>query len=155
MRKFLIAALLVLATLATTAPAEAAPTRKQVAQQVTMERVYGPLYGKYKGKHNLDWNKNGCSVPYQVISHPGVRAVVKAYGSFFQPSCDRHDFGYRNHKVSGYSRAKVDARFRDNMIHQCKAKDWPGPDAVAEVPCIAAAKTFYAGVRAGGWAFWP
>ena len=154
MRKLLVAAVLVVATLASTAPADAAPTKKQVAQWVTMERVYGPLYGRYKGTYGLDWNKNGCSVPSSIYNVKGVGPVIRAYGSFFRASCDRHDFGYRNRRVHGYSRATVDSKFLANMRHQCYAKDWPGPDVIAEQPCLAAAKTFYYGVRIGGGSHW-
>jgi hypothetical protein len=155
MRKILLAAVVVLASLnVMTSPANAI-TKKDVAKQVTLERVYGPKYGQYYGKYGLDWNKNGCSIPGGLAAvSPAAYAALKAWGSFFRNSCDRHDFGYRNKSVHGYSRATVDAKFKDNMIYQCKHKDWPGPDAVAEKPCIAAANVIYGGVRAGGGFWW-
>ena len=40
----------------------------------------------------------------------GLGAVIGHYGGEFQKSCDRHDFGYRNHGLSGVSRSAVDTR---------------------------------------------
>lgn len=160
MRKFLIAtvALASVGSMAVSSAVEAAPSAAVVsaARAVTNERVYGSLYGHYKAKYPnaLDWNNNGCSVPAAVMAVRGMGAVIQAYGGFFEKSCDRHDFGYRNHDISGASRSSVDARFRANMDYQCIQKDWPGPDVIAEQPCLAASATFYGAVRAFGGGHW-
>lgn len=158
MKRFLVCTALVLALAAgtTAVPAQAAPSAAVVSdgRQVTLERVYGPLYAKYKARYptQLNWNKNGCSIPWAAW---GVDPATAAYGSFFTRSCDRHDFGYRNHKITGYSRKTVDDKLLSNMIYQCKAKDWPGPDAVAELPCLRAASRIYTAVRIFGGTHWP
>ena len=157
MRKFLAIAAISTISFAPMMSADAI-SKKDVAKQVTMEQVYGPKYGKYYGKYGLNWGHNGCSIPSGAgipsVQLQAALAAVKVWGGFFKKSCDRHDFGYRNHKVSGYSRSTVDSKLHANMVYQCKHKDWPGPDAVAEKPCLAAAQTIYRAVQIGGWSRW-
>lgn len=155
MRKIFLAAVVVLATLTVATAPAGAVTKKEAAQIVAKERVYGPKYGEYYGKFGLNWNKNGCSIPAGIaVISVATYATLKAWGSFFRNSCDRHDFGYRNKKVHGYSRGTIDKRLYDNMVYQCKKKDWPGPDAVAELPCLQAASVIYGGVKVGGGFWW-
>ncbi len=127
---------------------------KCAARAVTLERVYGPLYGRYKAMYPnaLNWNNNGCSFPSWMYDIRGLGAIIEAYGGKFQKSCDRHDFGYRNHGKSGVSRHTVDVRFRDNMYHQCDVQHTDGlPPWIA---CRGAAKVMFEVVDTFGHRFW-
>jgi Prokaryotic phospholipase A2 len=125
------------------------------ARAVSLERVYGPLYGRYKAIYphpRLNWNNNGCSFPSWMYDIRGLGSVVRAYGGKFQKSCDRHDFGYRNHGRSGLSRHTVDVRFRDNMYHQCDVQHTDGlPPWIA---CRGAAKLMFEVVDTFGGRLW-
>jgi hypothetical protein len=114
-----------------------------------MERVYGSNYRIYKAHYPyaLNWGNNGCSVPFSV-------PIVDHYKNLFQKSCDRHDFGYRNHGRSGYSRSSVDSRFLSNMNYQCLVvyDDWY--DVPARGLCYSAADKFYDAIRLFGGGFW-
>jgi Prokaryotic phospholipase A2 len=127
---------------------------KAAAHAVTVEQVYGPLYGKYKAMYPtaLNWNNNGCSFPAFMYDIRGLGTVISHYGAEFQKSCDRHDFGYRNHALSGAARATVDQRLRDNMYHQCDVNhtDFLPP----WVACRAAAKLIFEVVDQFGGSFW-
>jgi hypothetical protein len=135
--------------------AAAACNRKCAARAVSLERVYGPLYGRYKAIYphpQLNWNNDGCSFPSWMYDIRGLGKIVKAYGGKFQKSCDRHDFGYRNHGRSGLSRHTIDVRFRDNMYHQCNVQHTDGlPPWIA---CRAAAKVMFEVVDTFGHRFW-
>ena len=127
---------------------------KAAAKAVTTERVYGPLYGRYKAMYPnaVNWNNNGCSFPAFMYDIRGLGGVISHYGAEFQKSCDRHDFGYRNHGLSGVGRATVDRRVRDNMYHQCDVNhtDFLPP----WVACRAAAKLIFEVVDQFGGRFW-
>lgn len=122
---------------------------RSAARVVTMERVYGSNYRIYKAHYPyaLNWGNNGCSVPFSV-------PIVDHYKNLFQKSCDRHDFGYRNHGRSGYSRSSVDSRFLSNMNYQCLVvyDDWY--DVPARGLCYSAADKFYDAIRLFGGGFW-
>jgi hypothetical protein len=124
------------------------------ARAVTLERVYGPLYGKYKAMYPnaLNWNNNGCSFPSWMYDIRGLGSVINHYGGEFQKSCDRHDFGYRNHGKSGIGRHRVDIRFRDNMYHQCDVNHIDG--LPAWLACRGAAKLIFEVVDSFGGRFW-
>ncbi len=82
----------------------------------------------------------------------GLGAVISHYGAEFQKSCDRHDFGYRNHGKSGIDRHTVDIRLRDNMYYQCDVNHIDGlPPWLA---CRAAAKLIFEVVDSFGYRFW-
>ena len=125
------------------------PKIQTAARIVTMERVYGSYYRIYKERYPqaLDWNNNGCSVPFSV-------PIIDHYKNLFQKSCDRHDFGYRNHGKSGYDRSSVDSRFYSNMRYQCVVvyDDWY--DLPARGLCYTAADKFYNAVRLFGGGSW-
>lgn len=126
----------------------------EAAYKVTVERVYGPLYGHYKAKYpkKLNWNNNGCSFPKPILEVRGVGKALRHYGAKFEKSCDRHDFGYRNHGRSGVSRKTVDRRFRDNMYYQCDRQHIDGlPPWLA---CRAAAKVIFEAVDTFGYRYW-
>jgi len=129
---------------------------REAARAVTTERVYGSLDGRYKQRYpnQLNWNNNGCSIPTSVIEDisPAAADVLRHFGGKFERSCDRHDFGYRNHGLHGYSRFTVDIRFCDNMRHQCDVLHIDGlPPWLA---CRAAANTFYTVVNLLGGRWW-
>jgi hypothetical protein len=136
------------------APAAAACTPSCAARAVTLERVYGPLYGRYKAiyPNALNWNNNGCSFPSWMYDIRGLGSVIRHYGGEFQKSCDRHDFGYRNHGKSGVGRHAVDIRFRDNMYHQCDVNHIDG--LPAWIACRGAAKLMFEVVDTFGYRFW-
>lgn len=163
MKRFIatLVALLSISTIALASPADAAVTRTAAAQAVTREQVYGPLYGRYKTQFpTLNWGTNGCSIPTVTATIGGpvgqaakaYNAVAATYSSVFKKSCDRHDFGYRNHDLTGISRATVDSRFNDNMKKQCDVQYTDGlPPWLA---CRAAAKTMYTAVQVFGGSHW-
>ncbi len=119
-------------------------TLRSVARQVAMEQVRGSLYRQYKERYGsakasgrkLNWGKDGCSIPSLPgwtkllapglgVGSDGVRAGLRR---FFEASCDRHDFGYRNYgpKRGGLQvqptragKDAIDTRFRSNMFRQC------------------------------------
>jgi hypothetical protein len=124
------------------------------ARAVTLERVYGPLYGRYKAMYPnaLNWNNNGCSFPSWMYDIRGLGSVIRHYRGEFQKSCDRHDFGYRNHEKSGVGRHRVDIRFRDNMYHQCDVNHIDG--LPAWLACRGAAKLIFEVVDSFGGRFW-
>jgi hypothetical protein len=83
----------------------------------------------------FDWNDNGCSAP----------DIVQGWSDFFDRSCQRHDFGYRNfgHGLAlgspadkAAQKAAVDSQLLADMRQQCS--DAGGPDG-----CGTAANTFY------------
>jgi phospholipase A2-like protein len=124
------------------------------ARAVTLERVYGPLYGRYKAMYPnaLNWNNDGCSFPSWMYDIRGLGSVISHYRGEFQKSCDRHDFGYRNHEKSGVGRHAVDLRFRDNMYHQCDVNHIDG--LPVWVACRGAAKLIFEVVDSFGGRFW-
>jgi Prokaryotic phospholipase A2 len=146
------------ATVASTArlvPAASACSPKCAARAVTLERVYGPLYGRYKAIYpnpTLNWKNNGCSFPSWMYEIRGLGSVIRHYRGEFQKSCDRHDFGYRNHGKSGVGRHAVDIRFRDNMYHQCDVNHIDG--LPAWLACRGAAKLIFEVVDTFGGRLW-
>ena len=91
----------------------------------------------------FDWSTDLCSAP--LVGNTG-----RSFN--FSNACRRHDFGYRNHGLSGVGRATVDRRFRDNMYHQCDVNhtDFLPP----WVACRAAAKLIFEVVDQFGGRFW-
>jgi hypothetical protein len=135
-------------------PAASTCSPKCAARAVTLERVYGPLYGRYKKMYPnaLNWNNNGCSFPSWMYKIRGLGSIVRHYGGEFQKSCDRHDFGYRNHGKGGVGRHAVDIRFRDNMYHQCDVNHIDG--LPAWIACRGAAKVMFEVVDTFGGRLW-
>lgn len=71
------------------------------------------LYAKsIKNPGSLDWTDDGCS------NSPDAPA-----GYNFLPSCQRHDFGYRNYKKQGRftdaNRLRIDNNFKSDLYNQC------------------------------------
>ncbi|WP_214110973.1 phospholipase [Acrocarpospora catenulata] len=89
----------------------------------------------------LDWTSDGCSSPLPNGNKPG--------GFNFLPSCQRHDFGYRNYKKQGrfteYNRGQIDNKFRSDMYNYCG--QYSGLKAALGVACRRYADAYYAAVR--------
>jgi hypothetical protein len=145
--------------------ASAAPSRatlQNAASRVEYENVGGPAYAAYKKKYptKLNWTNDGCSVPKDLLSVPGLGGVLKNYSATFKHSCDRHDFGYRNYGSNTstpgvhpkfdpdqYRKDTIDKRFLANMRIQCD-KAYPHfYQVLAKADCYAAASIFYGAVN--------
>ncbi|MFJ2033827.1 phospholipase [Streptosporangium sp. NPDC087985] len=89
----------------------------------------------------LDWSSDGCSW-----------APDKPEGFNFLPSCQRHDFGYRNYKRQGRFnedvRGKIDQNFKNDMYNVCNK--YSGLESYKGVICRRTADTYYAAVRGLG-----
>lgn len=95
----------------------------------------------------LDWSSDGCSVP---VVHEPERSTPQGFD--FLPSCERHDFGYRNQKAQGrfteQSRQVLDDVFRADMGAVCaQQRGWFGG---REVLCNHIADDYYFWVRSCG-----
>ena len=144
------------------APAQAAPSRttlQNAASRVEYEDQGGPAYAYYHKKYptQLNWTKDGCSVPAAMLSYRGLGAVLRNYSSVFRHSCDRHDFGYRNYGSNTstpgrhprfdpvqYRKDTIDKRFLVNMGIQCRKTYSAGSGRNA---CYVAATIFYGAVN--------
>ena len=88
--------------------------------------------------NQIDWSSDGCSW-----------APDKPEGFNFLPSCQRHDFGYRNYKRQGRftedNRGQIDINFKDDMYDVCR--QYHGLEAYKGVLCRRTADTYYAAVR--------
>ena len=89
------------------------------------------LQKPYAGQ--LDWSSDGCSY-----------SPDSPFGFKFQPTCHRHDFGYRNYKRQGRfteaNRLRIDDNFKADMYTQC-GTNWT---------CKRTADLYYAAVREFG-----
>jgi hypothetical protein len=81
----------------------------------------------------LDWTSNGCSF-----------SPEEPLGFDFEPSCQRHDFGYRNYKAQGRfsdaGKASVDDNFKRDMDDQCAT------EGILEDVCGGVADVYYQAV---------
>ncbi|GAA1303476.1 hypothetical protein Psi02_76700 [Planotetraspora silvatica] len=97
----------------------------------------------------LDWSSDGCSTPGLKVNKPG--------GFNFLPSCQRHDFGYRNYKkqsrFSEPNRARIDSNFKKDMYNVCNG--YSGLLSALGVACRRYADVYYNGVRIFGNASAP
>lgn len=82
----------------------------------------------------LDWSSNGCSY-----------SPEDPLGFDFEPSCQRHDFGYRNYKAQGRfddsGKAAIDDQFREDMRAVCAEET-----LLKEVACKGVAEVYYRAV---------
>ena len=142
--------------------ASASPSRttlQNAASRVTYEPQGGPAYSYYHKKYptQLNWTKDGCSVPRGMLSFPGLGAVLRNYSNVFRHSCDRHDFGYRNYGSNThtpgphpefdawqYRKDTIDRAFLVNMGIQCR-KTYPAGGG--RNACYVAAGIFYKAVN--------
>ncbi|MCW2883110.1 MAG: putative secretory phospholipase [Sphaerisporangium sp.] len=88
--------------------------------------------------NQIDWSSDGCSW-----------APDKPEGFNFLPSCQRHDFGYRNYKrqnrFNENNRGQIDNNFKDDMYDVCR--QYSGTQSYKGVLCRRTADTYYAAVR--------
>ena len=86
----------------------------------------------------LDWTSDGCS-----------DSPDKPLGFNFLPSCQRHDFGYRNYKAQARftdaNKGMIDRNFRGDMDNECETKG-----RLEEVACKAVADFYYEAVKEFG-----
>ena len=86
----------------------------------------------------LNWESNGCTdSPDEPLEWD------------FLPSCERHDFGYRNYKEQGRftdeNRKRVDDNFLEDLYSECSAHG-----IVSELLCKDLADVYHSSVRAFG-----
>ncbi|GAA0519910.1 hypothetical protein GCM10011581_09990 [Saccharopolyspora subtropica] len=81
----------------------------------------------------LDWSSDGCSM-----------SPDEPLGFQFRPSCQRHDFGYRNYKkqqrFTEQTRKQIDDNFRADLYSACGS----------DLACRATANIYYFAVREFG-----
>lgn len=131
-----------------TVPVEQAeqPGKKPTVDKYRTSSMATFLAAKKAGGQGLDWNDDGCS---NSPDAPG--------GFNFKPSCQRHDFGYRNYgkgavKAAPFDsvRKQVDDQFLTDMTNVCNKYS-----GSAKTDCLGYASTYYTGVRtAGGRSFY-
>lgn len=89
----------------------------------------------------FDWSSDNCS------SSPD-----KPAGFNFIPSCQRHDFGYRNTKKQGRHteplRKRIDDKFKEDLYAECS--QYKGWESAKGVECRRIADVYYAAVRRCG-----
>ena len=135
LRSAFVGAAATLALIFTGAPAQAVDIvavtddylyTKTISQFTTL-RAQQPYAGQ------LDWSSDGCSY-----------SPDNPFGFKFLPTCERHDFGYRNYKRQGRwnetNRLRIDNNFKSDMYRQC-GSNWA---------CKRTADLYYAAVREFG-----
>jgi Prokaryotic phospholipase A2 len=94
----------------------------------------------------LDWSSDGCS-----------DSPDDPFGFNFNPSCERHDFGYRNYKkqdrFTDANKLRIDNNFKQDMFDECATEDEQGilgEIGVGKDVCEATATVYYEAVRTFG-----
>ena len=91
-----------------------------------------------KDPSELDWSSDGCT-----------DSPDKPLGFNFLPSCQRHDFGYRNFKAQNRftdsNKDEIDSNFKIDLYNQC-AKG----NIFEEAACKGLADLYYDAVHAFG-----
>ncbi|GGX80407.1 phospholipase [Streptomyces hiroshimensis] len=101
-------------------PAIAEPSSKPPLQAYTDKLLFAYSMDQFQSVRNnkgrsdkLDWSSDGCSW-----------APDRPMGFNFLPSCQRHDFGYRNYKKQGRfdhgTRLAVDNNFKADLYAYCR-----------------------------------
>lgn len=89
----------------------------------------------------LDWTSDGCT-----------DSPDKPLGYNFLPSCQRHDFGYRNYKAQGRftepNRKIIDDNLKADLYNECSK--YKGLQALKGVECRGLADVYYDAVREFG-----
>lgn len=89
----------------------------------------------------LVWTDDGCS-----------KSPDKPDGYNFLPSCQRHDFGYRNYKkqarLTEPNRKVIDDNLKTDLYHECKR--YHGLSSWKGVECRRIADIYHAAVRKFG-----
>ncbi|WP_424892841.1 phospholipase [Streptomyces sp. XH2] len=109
-----------LLTGATAEPALAEPSPRPPLQAYTDKLLFASSMERFQSVRNdagrteqLDWSSDGCSW-----------APDRPMGFGFLPSCQRHDFGYRNYKRQGRfdhdTRLAIDKNFRADLHAYCR-----------------------------------
>jgi Prokaryotic phospholipase A2 len=92
-------------------------------------------------KDVLDWSSDGCS-----------KSPDKPRGYNFLPSCQRHDFGYRNYKRQGAfnssTKKSIDDNFHKDLYKYCD--QFEGGSAWKGVECRRIADVYYEAVKKVG-----
>jgi fibronectin type 3 domain-containing protein len=92
--------------------------------------------------YGFDWANNGCS-----------NSPDYPFGYNFKPACDRHDFGYGNHRTVGLSaeryRERIDGTLLWDLSRMCGAL--PSGDRTT---CLGIASIYYNAVRDFGDGAW-
>ena len=74
---------------------------------------------------------------------------VQPLGFNFVPSCQRHDFGYRNYKKQGRfdaaGKARIDSNFKKDLDNKCNTYN-----VVEREPCKGIAEIYYEAVKKFG-----
>jgi hypothetical protein len=85
----------------------------------------------------FDWSSDGCS-----------DSPDNPLGFNFLPSCERHDFGYRNYKDEGRFpayKARIDSNFKKDMDNYCATLN-----AIEKAACDGVAEIYYEAVKEFG-----
>ena len=100
---------------------------------------------------DLDWSSDGCSTPFPI----GLGDTGRSFD--FRGPCQRHDFGYRNHKLldrrpgehgwwwNEQVRRRIDDRMFADMLTVCARKPW-----TQRAACRTWAAIYHRAVRVGG-----
>lgn len=131
-----------------TVPAERAvqPSRKAAVDNYMSMSMANFQAANRSAPAPYNWTDDGCS-----------NSPDKPGGFNFLPSCQRHDFGYRNYgkgavkaSPTDATRLAVDNRLRSDLTNECNK--YSGGQ---RTDCLGYASTFYAAVRtAGGKSFY-
>lgn len=127
------------------APAQAAPADKpQVLASFTQTDAasYNAWNAARQNQaawaaYEFDWSNDGCT-----------QAPDNPFGFPFEPSCVRHDFGYRNYKAAGTfaaNKSRLDNAFYEDMKRVCAA--YTGEK---QSNCNSTAWTYYQAVKIFG-----
>lgn len=133
---------------AAVAPVAAAPAARNKTVELVWHYLFRiPITGFEKarraGEHKavLDWSSDGCS-----------KAPDRPSGFDFLPSCQRHDFGYRNYKrlqmFNERTRKLIDDHFKQDLYHYCD--HFSGLMSFKGVACRRIADTYWLVVRNAG-----
>lgn len=97
-----------------------------------------------KNPGNLNWNDDGCTI---------LDDTPTLYKFNFLPSCQRHDFGYRNYKAQNRctydDRKRIDQNFLKDMNNECGKHS-----GIKKLACLKTAGEYYALVRPAGALKW-
>lgn len=108
--------LILLPSLTLSAPA-ALQARQTDLEAITDTLLFSSTMAQFQAARNaqdppeLDWSSDGCSY-----------SPDNPLGFDFEPSCQRHDFGYRNYKAQGRfdaGKPSIDNNFKSDMDNQC------------------------------------
>ncbi|WEW59024.1 hypothetical protein PRK78_004492 [Emydomyces testavorans] len=139
-----------LTPVALTAPVADAPLSSRADQctiALTDQYMFQDSIQTFEGHRNtktppcFDWSSDNCS-----------NSPDRPAGFNFIPSCQRHDFGYRNTKKQGRFtedlRKRIDDQFKADLYRECS--QYSGLESWRGVECRRIADVYYAAVRQCG-----